>query len=739
MKYQRSAIVGLLWIGLLLCVAGVAQAQFAVPPNYPPVRPDPNDGPVWTTLGNNYIACNVGIQGNILANAVFSDDQDGNGKWGRGDKVRDVNDHNWHVSGRWGVVTVHGDPEKLEDDNRPITFMGSYPCHYFGYWKLKIGNDMRMVGDGATGQWYSTGAGQPVYSPTRYDVPPPDLLTKEKTLGTTGPFIRGIWNTTGGSGSTIRTEIRMHLVRDMVRFEYRITNMGTAIENVGFSQNGDVEVGDPAPIPINGDVGGYYGPYSNQNYAFVTGNGAAQPVAKQHSMMYGGTDPVDGTLNPVVPDSFEVYDDVQAPINVTRNVLGLEDAVKPDVVAIGEYNDLFHKDMWVPLDYKPDKLHNILDMCWVLCWAQKPLAPGATRTIVTYYGIGAATSRWTYLVGKNPTRDQAVLAVQAIRSVKYDSTTSVPELNPTSFSVKAYVYNLATDPGPYDLRDATASIYLPKGLELAPGVADNDATKPLDGIVGLNSESTPVEWTVRATGDYAGELPIYVSVVDNDPSGRHWQQSVTRKVYVPATKRGQFQYGWQLMHVPFAFNNPTINYVFGLVPGRYSAKYYDSNARVYKPVEDPATGHHMNPGQAFWMFVEGPTWGHPQPFFLQSDAAIVGEALGTGKQAMEQHLPLASGWNMVGNPFVYPVYWGQVLVYSGGETKTLDDAYRARWIDKTLFSWNTDKWDYDISSDSSTLLNPWKGYWVNTYRPLTLVIRPPLFPEADVTANPGGN
>lgn len=743
MIHQRSFIVGLVCIGLVICALGSVQAQSTVyiPSTYPTYGGDPNDPPAWVSMENAYIQANVGISGNILAYAYFGDEDDGGNKWGRGDKVFDSSQHNWRVSGRYGVVALKGDPDTTADDNRPITFMGSYPCHYFGYWKLKIGDDMRMIGDGATGGWYSTGDGQPVYNPTRYDTPPPDLVNKEKTLGTTGPFIRGIWRTTGGNGSEIRTEIRIHLVRDLVRFEYRITNYGTQSENVGFSQNGDVETGDP--VTRTNDDGGYYGPYDNRGYAFVAGTGASSPVGEQRAMVFGGTDPIDGTANPSVPDSFEVYDDVQNPVCMTRNVLSLEDATKPDVVAIGEYNDLFHKDMWVPTDYKRDKFHSILDMCWVLCWNQKPLAPGATRTIITYYGVGAATSRWTYLVGKNATRDQAVLAVQAPKSLKYDSTNALTpgsvELSDQSFKVKAWVYNLATDPGPYDLRDATASIYLPPGLELVSDTDNqNTATKAFDGVIGTNSESDPVEWDVKATGYYSGELPISVSVVDNDPSGRYWQQTVTRKIYVPATKRGEFQFGWQLMHVPFGFNDPSMTSVFGLESYDFSAKYYDSSAKVYKPVEDASTGHHMTPGQAFWMYVDGMTFGNPRSFTLASDAAIVGEAVGTGKQTMEQHLQLASGWNMVGNPFVYPVYWGSVLVYSNGETKTLDDAYSSGWIDKTLFSWNTDKWDYDISSDSATLLNPWKGYWVNTYRPLTLVIRPPVFPSSDVTAIPGG-
>ena len=732
MRKMRYTLVGLYCVVAALILAGMAGAQL---PYYPLTYPDLGGGRgLKATLQNAYIQCNVGQTGTIKAYAFGSDADDGGNVSLRNDKVPDSATHDWGVSGRYGVVAMSGDPELLEDNGRPLTFMGMYPCHYFGYWKLAIQRpdgkkDMRMIGDGGTGGWYRENLWSPDMSPTLYPIPPADLLGKEPSLGRTGPFIRAIWQTSGGNGSTILIEIRVHLVRDMVRFEYRITNRGTVSENIGFCQNGDVEVGDP--VPSMAGIGEGYGPYDNANYAYVAGTGAAQPFGKQRAMQFRGQ---------AVPDMFEVYDDVVSPVNVTRNILGLDDATRPDYVAIGEYNDLFHKDMWPPLDYKPDMMHTILDMCWVLVWNQKPLAPNTTRTIVTYYGVGAATSRWTYLSNKTPTRDSALLAVEAPRSLKYDSTNVVPpepELASREFGVKAWVYNLATDPGPYDPRDVTASIYLPQGLYLPgdlEGVQNNEATKEI-GMVDLNSEADPVEWTVWATGECAGELPIYVSVVDNDPTGRHWQQTVLRKITVPAVKRGQFTYGWQLMSVPFEFSNPFVIFppgnALGLTPGTFSAQYWNGFNTV--PLDK------FTPGQGFWMrkLVNAPTWQHPQTFNPAADAVIVGRGQ---KQVLPQSINLTKGWNMIGNPFVYPLYWKQVMVWSA-KTNTsvpMDEAVAKGWLDSTLFAWNTDKWDYDILRNSGAMLVPWKGYWVYARSPVRLILQPPVLPNGDVTANTGG-
>jgi endoglucanase len=85
-------------------------------------------------------------------------------------------------------------------------------------------------------------------------------------------------------------------------------------------------------------------------------------------------------------------------------------------------------------------------------------------------------------------------------------------------------------------------------------------------------------------------------------------------------------------------------------------------------------------------------------------------------------ITLAKGWNCIGNPFPYPVYWENSLVrFQGSEVRLFDGAAR-QLIRRQVF------WYSDTSGDrmnngqyfsnrtilpsDSTRLLPWQGYWV---------------------------
>lgn len=588
------------------------------------------------------------------------------------------------------ILTQKGDPETVGDDDRAIAI-----C----YWKIKVGDVVRVIGDTSNGSWTKL--------PTAYPQPPSGL-----GLGKTGGFIQGDWAAKVSENLTVNAHVRASTVRDQVRFEVTLSHTGTTAQSIGVQY-------DAYLINANSRTIGY---------PWLPGKGINRVGVypeRATGMLLKGSD---------IPSYLEIFDDMEKPATVIRGTFGLADATMPDWLAIADhYQDLFGIENWIPTDYAPDPMRVIDDFEYALAWNPVSVASGASRRIITYTGVGAASASWTNTVNKKVEQDYAVLAVQGPRVLKYDSTLPATQnsLDPQPFTVSAYVNVLNTDAGDYAMKNATATLYLPQGLELEPEMG-NTPTKVV-GAVPSNSESAPVTWKVRATGQYSGELQYSVSA--SDTSG--WQQTVSRKIVVPATKKSVLRYGWQLVHVPFQFSNPAVDHVLGMQWGTFGASYWDpivsSVSNSYVPVTQ------TEPGKAFWLRVAGiAEWNDVDALQLASDARITGEVM--GKQDETQYVRIEPGWNMIGNPLVYPVYWGQVLVQrgTGGATVTLDQAVSNDWLSKTLFAWNPDKWLYDVIKEDDALLNPWKGYWVRAKQSCILVFRPPVYPGGDVTASIGG-
>ncbi|MEN6358375.1 MAG: hypothetical protein ABFD83_14980 [Armatimonadota bacterium] len=627
-------------------------------------------------LSNDYIEAYLGIDGTVTL--VEAD----------GDSTT------YDVAGRYSVMSAKGDPETTADDNVQMTPWAPYTFGPLGNWKVKVGdNEPVMIGAGSdgSGAWSTT--------PTKYDAP-----IVGTTLGPGGPYLEGEWTTAGKT--PVALKINISLVRDQVRYALTVTNKATTTQSIGLGMFS-------IPVVNTG---------SSHGYPFISGIGMTRAN--------GVSDSFPGTLfsGTKVPDKVEVYESVDDPARVNRYTLGEQDCTIPDYFAWGEWEPggLIMTSTWLPDDYIPDPLEAVDAPCCLMEWKQKALAAGASRTYVTYYGIGAASEKWTSKSGTKVVRDSVTAAVQAPKSLKFNSTnpdTNLVDITPDPFTISAYVYNTTMDSGPYNLKEVSAYLYLPKGLALT---SDSTAKQEI-GDVPTNSESSPVTWKVKPTGESCGELEYYV--IFSDKNG--WSQTVTHTIMVPAAKRTVLRYGYQMVSVPFEFNYPTFEHAFAMTSG-YKAVSYDIDAKEY------VTLSRLEPGKAFWVNVYSLGKGGRKTYTLADDAAIVGEYY--GKQYKEQDIELASGWNMVGNPFVYPVYIGQLMVYNKttNTTYSFENAAKKGWISKTIYGWNPDTSSYETLSANDEMLVPWKGYWVRAKTPVTLVFRPAVFPDSGVTSLNGG-
>ena len=86
-------------------------------------------------------------------------------------------------------------------------------------------------------------------------------------------------------------------------------------------------------------------------------------------------------------------------------------------------------------------------------------------------------------------------------------------------------------------------------------------------------------------------------------------------------------------------------------------------------------------------------------------------------------VPLSQGWNVIGSPFTFPVYWENSLIRYNGTTLRIFDKASGQIVRRQVFGYSDTSSDQlnngryvsnaeTIFSIDSTRLAPWKSYWV---------------------------
>ena len=82
-------------------------------------------------------------------------------------------------------------------------------------------------------------------------------------------------------------------------------------------------------------------------------------------------------------------------------------------------------------------------------------------------------------------------------------------------------------------------------------------------------------------------------------------------------------------------------------------------------------------------------------------------------------IPLAPGWNAVGNPFDSEIPWGDNVTLSCAEvTYTLSQAVSAGVTDGKLYEYS------GVGYVQAGAIAPWKGYFIKANKACVLVLRP---------------
>ncbi|HZA21844.1 MAG TPA: hypothetical protein VFA32_04445 [Dehalococcoidia bacterium] len=94
-------------------------------------------------------------------------------------------------------------------------------------------------------------------------------------------------------------------------------------------------------------------------------------------------------------------------------------------------------------------------------------------------------------------------------------------------------------------------------------------------------------------------------------------------------------------------------------------------------------------------------------------------------------IDLHAGWNLISNPFTSVMPWSvdKVKVRVGGQEVAVREAQELGWVEDFLWGWNGETYEmvYDsrAASGIASSLEPFRGYWMEAHRDLTLVLPPP--------------
>ena len=174
--------------------------------------------------------------------------------------------------------------------------------------------------------------------------------------------------------------------------------------------------------------------------------------------------------------------------------------------------------------------------------------------------------------------------------------------------------------------------------------------------------------------------------------------------------------GLHLFSIPYPLPTGTTPYeLFGSTNFRL-ARYvptYNTYAKINYPGEiDNPDAWPANPG----VHPEGATADTPPAglgfwLYLTSNTPIVVDGMTDKSRAYVITLTRgATGWNMIGNPFPFPVPWESVKVRYRGKTLTLRDAITAEWIRPALYRYTTSGFTFQTPPEA--VLIPWEGHWV---------------------------
>ena len=184
--------------------------------------------------------------------------------------------------------------------------------------------------------------------------------------------------------------------------------------------------------------------------------------------------------------------------------------------------------------------------------------------------------------------------------------------------------------------------------------------------------------------------------------------------------------GWRLFSVPYEFEQPQkpediLGSVGLLARWNYATNPYGEYAMYSLDrtrTDEEAT---FTPSGAYISSLvhpigdtnSSPPAGLGYWLYLPSTAQVqLPEGAGRTISEAPYEISLYYGWDMVGNPFTFPVAWSNVMVEYAGTRLTAEEAVAAGWISNSFFRYDPVYRRYTFKNVASAVMLPWEAQWV---------------------------
>lgn len=593
-------------------------------------------------------------------------------------------------SGRFGFGSGPiGSIQTTRDDNMMYTMgMPADPGNTFGYAVIEINGNKTLWGSGGWNMFFRG-------TSDRY-------IIAEQDLG------------------DIAARLNVDVLGDAARYEWTIKNNGQAQASIGFWSGLWI-----ALIDQNGERKGFGG---GRVFISMPGQRPTNLESRWHRAGNPNLFPAYVDFDWSQSEPYGLRIETGPSPSTTDPKTGVSDATQADHFALGNHNLLLGEPEDSGATF-PDGMFPIVrtepgfeqsdipfgNPAYILKYDPTNVAPGSSRSIVQYY-----RDTW----GQSDYTPPYVIVVDAPKLFNYDPN-GLHGLTPNPATIRVWVDNIrgftsAEEELPLNNVRVSIDLTNTQGVSLVGG--GKQQTKTISTIGPRRIAF--VDFSVEADGVSTGIQPMKFTVVA-PPGGT---KTLTAYTDISTTPKIPVVAGSNLITMPWQFSDTSWTSILGLSqPGDFQAFQWDPVQQGY------VLSTSAERGRGTWIVIQDPT-AIPQGILSLAAEPQRPADMQTGTSLIE----LSRGWNLIGNPYPYPIPLGQLIGVPAGSSSTT-----LRWqslVDANFVSGSLAYWDtkssppgYKFISGIDAMLQPSVGYWIFVNGSGLTLSFPPVFYEGAIT------